>query len=125
MPTATSQRRSTPKACIAAGWTRMEKSTLRYLLKSSPQACSLLIVLCALAASCATLRAPLGSRTWNSVCYEALRQDVDHLAGSGAYDCGLLRLDAAQGAQSQITACAKQAVADGGAYRFGYQSAGD
>ena len=78
----------------------------------------------ALLAGCATLRQPLGSATWDGVCYQGLHADVDYLSGADAYDCGLLHLDARDGAESQITACARDAVASGRAYRFGYQSFG-
>lgn len=75
-------------------------------------------------AACATLRQPLGSASWDGACYDGLRGDAEFLSGPDAYDCGLLHLDARDGAQTQIAACARDAVASGRPYRFGYQSLG-
>lgn len=83
-----------------------------------------LLVCATLGAGCATLRQPLGTHSWDDVCYQGLHADVDYLGGADAYDCGLLHLGAGDGALSQITACARDAVASGRPYRFGYQSIG-
>jgi hypothetical protein len=83
------------------------------------------IVLATLAlTACATLRQPLGVASWNDTCYDGLHVDVDYLGGTDAYDCGLLHIDARDGALMQIAGCAREAVASGRPYRFGYQTIG-
>lgn len=76
---------------------------------------------------CASMQAPgppNRESSWTKRCYAAFDRDVTEIAGPAARDCGILPLNASLAAQSASKACAREAVASGGPFKFGYESYG-
>lgn len=67
-----------------------------------------------------------GSRgEWGDQCYEGFAEDVETLAGPDAVDCGFhAGMGANRGDIKRWQACAREAVASGRPFKFGYRSFG-
>ncbi len=84
-----------------------------------------LILAAIVSAGCSSLQRPnslAAHYSWGEICYDSFRQDVDYLAGVNPQDCGFLHADSYS--EKQIAACAKQVVASGKSFKFGYMSHG-
>ena len=62
---------------------------------------------------------------WDEACYEGVGANVASMVGNGGRDCGLVRIRAPEEDFSSVIGCAKEAVAQGVAVRFGYEGYGD
>lgn len=88
-----------------------------------------LVVALATLGSCATEppvpSAGAYSSSWKRVCYRSFAEDVDHLAGPTALDCGMAGLDANRRTRDRVATCAKRAASTDQPFKFGYVGAGD
>src|SRR5215472_4743095 len=95
------------------------------MLKPTHKPLLLAALSCAGCSSLGGAGSALDSHTWDDACSGTMPEIVQQLAGAAAQDCGFLALQASDKDFYDIMGCARSALADGKAYRFGYQNFDD